>query len=159
VRPYLVYVAPNDAHPMSKLPAVELDLRLAGSTARSDPTNLALEVRPGPGQTGQLILELRHLHLELGLASARPLGKDLDDQAGPIGDGALELLLEIALLNRAELVVHDDQIVVQLGTEILHLLDLAAPEVGRRLWSVAALDYSPHGHAAGGLSQAGELVE
>jgi hypothetical protein len=159
VRPYLLNLAAYDAYAMPQLAAVQLDLSFTGSAACANAANLTFEVRPGARQAWQLVLELCHLDLELGLAGTGPLSKDLDDQARPVGNGTLELLLEVSLLDGAELIVDHDQVVVQLGAELLHLFYLAAAEVRCGIRAIAALNNFANGNATRRIGQAGQFFQ
>ena len=66
---------------------------------------LAHEVAPHTGQPRQQVLVLRELDLELALARARPLGEDVEDEAGAVEDLDAQLLREHPQLRGRELVI------------------------------------------------------
>ena len=68
-------------------------------------------------------------------------------------------LLEVAQLRRAQLVVDDDEIDVQLGARLLQHPDLAAAQVKRGVGRGALLDEAQHDLRAGGAGQTVELFE
>jgi hypothetical protein len=54
--------------------------------------------------------QLRELDLELALGTARAPRKDVEDEAGAVQHALADQLLEVALLGRRELVVHEHEI-------------------------------------------------
>ena len=73
----------------------------------------ALEVRPQPAHAGHVVLELRELDLELALGRVRVVGEDVEDDGGAVQHRHVELLLEVALLARRQLVVGGDEVRVR----------------------------------------------
>src|SRR4030067_155030 len=65
---------------------------------RADAAARALEVAPLPHEPRQRVRELGELDLELALARARPLGKDVEDQRGPVDDLDAERIGHVALV-------------------------------------------------------------
>ena len=121
----------------------------------------ALEVRPQAAHAREVVLELRELDLELALGAVRVPGEDVEDHRGAVDDRHPELLLEVALLARAELVVAGDDVRVGLLGGRLDLLELARAEVGVRVRLLAVLDdLADDGDARGAqqLAQLGEVV-
>jgi hypothetical protein len=116
-------------------------------------------VRPQPAQAGHVVLELRELDLQLALGGARVASEDVEDHGGPVDDRHAELLLEVALLARRELVVADDDVRVGVLSGLLDLLELARAEVGVRVRLVAVLDDLAHDDAARGAQQLAQLGE
>ena len=53
---------------------------------------------------------MRELDLKPALGGCRTLAKDFEDQARPVDDLALELFLEVALLDRRKRTINDDQL-------------------------------------------------
>ena len=118
-------------------------------------------MRPQPAHAGEVVLELGELDLELAVGRVGVAGEDVEDHGGAVDDGHAELLLEVALLARGELVVAGDDVRVR-GRELrLDLLDLARPEVQVGVRLVALLDQlADDGHAGGAqqLLELGEIV-
>ena len=89
--------------------AVGFELGLAGAARTygggSSRGGLAHEVAPHTGQPRQQVLVLRELDLELALARARPLGEDVEDEAGAVEDLDAQLLREHPQLRGRELVI------------------------------------------------------
>src|SRR4029077_1334041 len=111
---------------------VRLELRLARAPG-ADAAAQTLEVGPLPDQARQEIRELSQLDLQLPLGGARALGEDVEDQRGPVDDLDAERLGDVALLDRRELVVGDEEVGGCRAGGRADLLDFAAPEVeGRR---------------------------
>ena len=149
--------------PVARQPAVGLDLRLARSAGadagRRGARAEALEVRPQPPHAGHVVLELRELDLQLALGAVRVAGEDVEDHARAVDDRHAELLLEVALLARAELVVADDDVGVGELGGLLDLLDLAGPDVGVRVRLLEVLDDLPDDRDAGRAQQLAQLGE
>ena len=139
--------------------AVRLDLGLTGSTGeRPAPGRAqALEVGPQPPHAGHVVLELRELDLQLAVGGVRVVGEDPEDHGGAVDDGELELLLQVALLARGELVVGGDHVGVGRLGRRLHLGDLAGAQIGVRVRLVAVLDRLAHDRDSGGAKQLVEL--
>ena len=67
----------------------------------------------------EVVLELRELDLELALGAARVLGKDVEDQLRPVDDAGVHGVLEVALLRRSQLVVHEKRLRARLAVRVL----------------------------------------
>ena len=106
--------APQGGDPVAGEAAVGLDLRLArapgADAAVHAPGAEALEVGPQAAHPGEVVLELRELHLELALGRVRVVGEDVEDHRGAVDHRDVERRLEVALLARRELVVAGDQV-------------------------------------------------
>src|SRR5262249_48646827 len=98
----------ENLHAFPEQAAVGLQLRFT-RPAQSDTTFLPLQVSPAAHQARRQMLELRKLDLQLAFMTARTLRKYIQDQTDAIDDAARELLFEIALLRRRELMIEDDQ--------------------------------------------------
>ena len=154
----MVEAAAQRGDAVAREPAVGLDLRLARA-AGADAAAEALEVRPQPPHAREVVLELRELDLQLALGRVRVVGEDVEDHRGAVDDRDAELLLEVALLARGELVVAGDDVGVGAGEQRLELLDLARPEVEVRVRLVAVLDELAHHGDAGRAQELAELRE
>src|SRR5262249_19674822 len=94
--------APLDATP------VHLELGLARAPG-ADAAGLLAQLDAAPPQPRQPVSQLRQLDLHHALLAVGVLGEDVEDQGDAVDDVAPELLLEVALLRRRQLVVeHDD---------------------------------------------------
>ncbi len=102
--------------------------------------------------------ELGEFHLQLALEGARPLGEDVQDQAGPVQHPALEQPFQITLLAGTQAMVEEHQFGIFGRYPFPDLLGLARPDeilAGRRL--------APRRHGAQhpgtrGPGEFGELV-
>ena len=120
----------------------------------------ALEVRPEPAHAREVVLELGELDLELALGGVGVVGEDVEDDRRAVDHRHAELLLEVALLARQQLVVAGDEVGVRLRDRALQLRELALAEVAVGVGPVAALDeLARHRHAGGSqeLPQLGEV--
>ncbi|MEN3313327.1 MAG: N-succinyldiaminopimelate aminotransferase [Actinomycetota bacterium] len=139
----------QERDPAARNAPVGLELRLAGPScpdARSEGAHAAaeaLEVLPQPSHAWQVVLELRQLDLELSLRASRMLGEDVEDQLRPVDDACLEGVLERALLDRVELVVHQEHLGAGFLVGALELLELPLPDVGTPLGARPVLDELP----------------
>ena len=90
-------------------PAIGFELRFAGA-AEADAACLPLEVGPAADESGQLVLHLRELDLQLALRAARPQREDVEDQRRAVDHPAFERLLEVSLLGTGERVPEDHKL-------------------------------------------------
>ena len=87
------------------------------------------------------------------------VGEDVQDQAGAVGDGAAEMLFEVALLSRAQGLIEDDAMRRGRGYQGLDLVGLAAADEERRVGGAATRDDPRRDHVAGRSGQQRQLVE
>ena len=92
-----------------------------------------------PAHAREVVLELGELHLELALGRAGVVGEDVEDDRRAVDHRDVELLLEVALLARQQLVVAGHEVGAGLLDGGLDLLELAATEVAVGIGPVAAL--------------------
>jgi hypothetical protein len=151
-----VALQPGDAFPNAA--AVDFELRLAGA-ARADPAPESPEVLPHPREPREQVLELGQLHLEPRLARARPLGEDVEDQRGPVDDPHLQLLLEIPVLGRREIVVEEQEPGALFARQAVNLFDLPLAEERGGADRPAALQHFPPDRGARRLGEEPELGE
>ena len=121
----------------------------------------ALEMRPQAAHAREVVLELGELDLQLALGGVRVPGEDVEDDRGAVDHRDAELLLQVALLARAELVVAGDEVRVHGGRERLDLLDLARAEIEVGVRLVALLDQladDRHARRAEQLLELGEVA-
>jgi hypothetical protein len=116
-------------------------------------------VRPQPAHAREVVLELGELDLQLALGRARVVGEDVEDDRRAVDDRHVELLLEVALLAREQLVVARDEVRVALLDRPLQLGELPAAQVAVRVRAVAALDQLARHRHAGGAEQLAQLAE
>ena len=129
----------QERDPAAREAAVGLELRLAGA-AGADAAAEPLEVLPHPAHPRQVVFELRELDLELALGADGVLGEDVEDELRPVDDARLELVLERALLRRAELVVDDEHLGLRVPVGLLELLELPLADERARVGARAVLD-------------------
>ena len=85
--------------------AVQLDLFFTRAAAHPDAPTLPLQMGPASHQPGADVLQARQLHLQLAFMAAGALGKNLENQQGPVVDRQLHVALKVALLCRAQRLV------------------------------------------------------
>ena len=110
---------------------VGFELGLTGA-AGPDAAAEALEVLPQSAHTGEVVFELCELHLELSLRRDRVLGENVEDQLSTVDDARVERVLEVSLLHRVELIVHQEALRSRLRKVLLELCDLPLADVRAR---------------------------
>ena len=143
---------------MADVPAIDFELGFARA-ARADAAAEARQPVAGSDEPRHQVLQLRELDLELAFARAGPPREDIEDQLRAIEDGDVRRLLEVAQLGRAELVVDDDEIGVELGARRLQRPDLAAAQVERGVGRRPLLHHAQHDVGASGAGETVELLE
>ena len=153
----------QDRDPAACQAAVGLELGLAGAPrpdAAVHPAGAeALEVLPHAAHAREVVLELRQLDLELALGAVRMLGEDVEDQLGAIDDTRLQLVLELSLLRRAQLVVDEQRLCAGGLVRLLELDELAFAHERPRIRPRSMLDRRSHGLHTGGPCELCDLVE
>ena len=137
---------------------VGLELGLARAP-EPDAASDAGEVGPHSGEARQHVFELRQLDLQLGFVAPRPGREDVEDDFGPVHDPNLELALEVGALDRAQLLVEDDQRGAGVGDRGSHLLHFAFADQRRGIGRRDLLRHAAHHFGTGGVHQPGELLE
>jgi hypothetical protein len=115
----LLELAAKLAHAGTDHAPVGLDLRLARTAEESEAAALALKVRPAAHQPALLVIEMGELDLQPAFGRCGAFAEDLQDQPG-----ALELFLQVALLDRRQRAVDDHQfglLLLALGGDPLDL--------------------------------------
>ena len=113
---------------------------------------------PLPHETRQEVRELRQFHLELPLARPRALGEDVENQRGAIDDPHSDRPHQVALLDRCQRVVGDEERGPETAGERGDLVHLPPPEVERGGWRAALLHHRGENLGAGGLREPGQLL-
>ena len=131
---------------------VELKLLLAGA-AQADAALLPVEMRPAALEPRAQVAQLGELNLELALVGTRPLGEDVEDEAGAVEHPAAQFALEIALLARRQPMIEQHEFGA-VGLPHRHeLADLARADESRRFRPVAGTGDDGHRRGAGGDRQ------
>ena len=147
----LVQFLANLRHPIANLSPVRFDLGLARTTEEPETAALPFEVGPAAHQPSCLVIEMRQLDLKPTLGGCGALAEDFEDQSGAVDHLALELFLEIALLDRTQRAIDDHQFGVFEVAGIGDPLNLALAEQCRRADSPdrnrdCLGDHDPDGH-------------
>ncbi len=112
--------------------AVGLDLGFARPAEEAEAAALPLEMGPAAHQPAALIGEMRQFDLQAAFARRGALAEDFEDQRRAVEHLHLPGALEIALLDRRELGIDDDDFGFEPARLGRDLLDLAAADQGRR---------------------------
>ena len=115
-------------------------------------------MRPHARQPRQQILILRQLDLELALARAGALGKDVEDQSRAVEHLDAELLAQNAHLRGAQLVVEHREIAVVCLDQLFHFAHLAVADKAAGVGRGALLDQHGGRLAPRRFNESGKLV-
>ena len=116
----------------ANLAPVGLDLGLARPPHEAEAAALAFQVGPGPHQAAPLVAKGGEFDLEPALTGAGPCREDFEDQCSAVDDLAVPRAFEIALLDRGERPIHDDQSEFMRRHDVRHRLHAPRTEEGGR---------------------------
>ena len=139
-------------------PAIGFELRFAGP-ARADAAAQPRERHARADEPRQQVLELRELDLPLAFPRSRAPREDVENELRPIEHLPFDARLDIAQLRRRQLVVEDHHVDVGFVAGERDQIELAAAEKRRRVGPRALLRHAQHDVGAGGVGQAGQLLE
>ena len=143
----------------ANLAPVGLDLGLARPAHEAKAAALAFQVRPGPHQAAPLVAKGGEFDLEPALTGAGPRREDFEDERGAVDDLAVPRAFEIALLDRGERPIHDDQSQVVRGHDVRHRLHAPGTEQGGRPRLLHGHDVGLHDIEIDGVGEAHRLDE
>src|SRR5690606_1910830 len=89
---------------------VGFDLGFTRAAHEAATATLAFQVSPTANETTALVFEMRKIDLKAAFLGAGAAAKDLQDETSAIKHLGLQLALQIALLNRRKLMIHDHQL-------------------------------------------------
>jgi hypothetical protein len=115
-------------HAIADQASIGFDLRFARSAQKAKPTALALKVSPAADESTGLIVEVCQFDLQSALCRHGALAENFEDQPCPVDHFALELFFEIALLDRGQAAIDDDQTGIVLIARGSDIRDLAFAE-------------------------------
>ena len=130
----LVKVAAELCHPIADQASVGLDLRFARTTKEAEATPLPFQMRPAAHEAASLVIEVREFDLESPFCACGALAEDFEDEPGAVDDLRLCFGFEIALLDRRQGTVDNQQFGIMRAQPRRNRLDLAAAEQGSSLW-------------------------
>ena len=105
--------------------AVKLDLLFAGAAGLAEAAALALQMSPAAHEARGEMLELGEFDLQAAFAGLRAGAEDVENQLGAVKNGKLDGALYVSLLGRREGDVEDDDVGMQLMSELSELVNLA----------------------------------
>lgn len=141
----LFELAPQLRHAVADHPPVGFDLGFAGTAEEAEAAALPFEVGPAAHEASSLIIEMGEFDLEAPFGGRRAFAEDFEDQARAVDDLGLDRLFQIALLDRGQRGIDDQELGLVLPDCQRDLLDLARPEQRRRL-RVAQPEGKPSDH-------------
>jgi hypothetical protein len=100
---------------------------------RADAAALALQMGPAAHQPALLVDQMRQLDLQAAFPRLRALSENLEDESGPVDDLDLPSALEIALLDRRQRVIDNDELRVLGLDDAAQLLNFPFAEQGAGL--------------------------
>jgi hypothetical protein len=136
----LFQFAAQFGHAVADQPSVGLDLRFAGAAQEAEAAALPFKVGPAPHQAALLIVEMRQFDLQASFCCRCPFAEDFEDQPGAVDDLALQPVFEIALLDRRQCAIDDDEIGFVQFAIGLNALDLPFTEQRVRPYSANRQD-------------------
>ena len=105
------------------------------------------------------MLQSGQFNLKLALPALGPLREDVQNQRGAVEHCDAELTLQIALLHRRQRRVQDDNAGTRPKQLTADFLDLAAPQIQRRIGAVASHHELPGGQEASAFGQLPKLLD
>src|SRR5262249_14843364 len=123
----LLQLALEASDPLACAPAANLELRLARTSATDPAGETAQRVVPR-AEPRQRVLQLRQLHLQLAVRALRALREDVQDELRSVDDLQIRPRRNAARLRRAQLLVEDQRLCVEIDGAEDHLLQLAAAQ-------------------------------
>jgi hypothetical protein len=133
----------------ANLPFVLLELAFPFAF-RADAASLLAEVAPGTGEARQRIRHPCQVHLNARFPGLGASAENIEDDFLAIGHGHARQLFPVSLLRRAQLVVENENIALELFGEIDDLLRFAgADEIARVLFAMIDKLSLDHGNAEG----------
>ena len=126
----LIEFTAQAGHAVADHAPVGFDLGFARTAEEAETAALPLKVGPAADQSSGLVVKVGQFDLQATFRRRRPLPENLEDQAGPVDHLALQLFFQIALLDRGERAIDDDQFSLALGAGNVDVLDLPFPEQG-----------------------------
>jgi hypothetical protein len=130
---HLFKFTPQATHALADHSAVGLDLRLTRTAEKAKTTALPLKVSPRAHEAALLVVEVRKFDLQTPFRSGGAFAENLEYQPGAVYHLALELVLQITLLDWCQRAVDDDELALILFTPQADILDLTRTEEGIRL--------------------------
>src|SRR5690606_33117355 len=110
---------------------VGFDLGFTRAAHEAATATLAFQVSPTANETTALVFEMRKIDLKAAFLGAGAAAKDLQDETSAIKHLGLQLALQIALLNRRELMIHDHQLGLCVFNDASNFGKLARADEGR----------------------------
>lgn len=129
----LVKIAAELCHPIADQASVGLDLRFARTTKEAEATPLPFQMRPAAHEPTRLIIEVREFDLQPPFRAGRAFAEDFEDEPGAVDHFRLCFGFEIALLDRRQGTVDDQQFGIMRAQPRCDRFDLAAAEQGGSL--------------------------
>ena len=145
-------------HPFPDPPPVHFQLAFSGAPG-TDAARQPAQHQPLADQPGALILQLRQLYLQLALGAGCPLGKDIQDQRGPVDHLHPQQILQVSHLDAGQLLVQNAEIRLQGLAFPGQLLRPAPADEESAVRFGPVLQKRPHDLGPGGFRQALQLLQ
>ena len=130
--------------PAANAAPVDLELLLAGTAHADAGSALSGHRHADAEKPRQAVFELAEFDLQLTLARGRAGGEDIEDQHRAVDDRRAQNALQIADLDRRQLVVKDEYIRFRRAADQSKLIRLAGADVGAVVDRALALPFDVH---------------
>ena len=121
--------------PFADQTTVGFDLRFTGAAEEAEAAALTFQVSPAFDQAAALIRKMREFDLQAAFPGLRAFAEDLENEGGAIENFGLPRLLQIALLDGAQMRIDDDHFGFEAACIRGDLFDLAATDECCRNWA------------------------
>src|SRR5436190_18819001 len=152
-------IARNPGNAILNAPAIRFQLGFTFTAAHADASLLARQVTPEPGESRQQMLKLRQFDLQLAFATARALGKDIQNQRRAVENFAIENFLEVSALSWRKFIVEDNRIDIGAATMQCEFIRLAFANESSSTGSRHLLQAIAYDFGSGGGSQLGKFLQ
>ncbi|GBC97471.1 hypothetical protein HRbin16_03294 [bacterium HR16] len=142
---------------LTHLASVLFQLGLARSAAHTDVSCLLFELGVHAHQARQLVGQSRQLYLQFPLAGVGALGENAQDELGAVYHARLQDVLEVALLQRRQVIVYNDHIGVDLAYLRKEQFRLAPADEGSGIRAGTSLSVLANYFQTGGVAQGAQL--
>jgi len=105
------------------------------------------------------VSQLRKFNLELTLVSLGPQGENIQNQPRPVDHPTAYYFLKIALLNRRDRLINNNQVCAVRRDRFCDLLRFPTPNISSRVWGPSRGTNTGHDAAAGRLRQTPQFVK
>ena len=107
---HLFELAPQPGHALPDHAAVGLNLGFSWAAQEAEAAALAFQVGPAAHEPALLVIEMGKLNLQAPFGGCCAFAEDFQDQTGAVDHLAFQTVFQIALLDRSERTIDDDEL-------------------------------------------------